>query len=71
MKTHTVKFTLGEINHILGLIADNRRSQTHYGNRKQWEAQQRNIIDKFALVEEQILADKRKLRAEAEYERSR
>jgi hypothetical protein len=58
VKGYNVKLTLGELNHILALITDNRRSQTHYGNRKQWLAQQSNIINKFALVEIKSLEEK-------------
>lgn len=45
----TVKLTEAELNHLVGLIADNERDGTYYGNRRQYWKRSFMIKQKLLL----------------------
>lgn len=48
-----IKFTIGELNHILLLIADNERDGSYYMSKRNWDKQTESLKKKIqALLEE-------------------
>ena len=48
-----VKFTVGELNHILLLIADNEREGNYYLSKRNWDKQTESLKKKIQMLLEE------------------
>lgn len=48
-----VKFTVGELNHILLLIADNEREGSYYLSKRNWDKQTESLKKKIQMLLEE------------------
>lgn len=48
-----LKFTRGELNHILLLIADNEREGSYYSNKRNWDKQTESLKKKIQMLLEE------------------